>query len=498
MRAMDFTGFFISLLAQISKLPIRLSSAALPVIKIRSLTSIETRATSRASSGQITFAIVSEKKSHIVRNLSRFEIDVIEPYLTDVTNVTINFVTVVDNDFFPDTRIKPEPELTIDEKSAKLLIQEQENHYRHQQLKITSQAFIGFMMSNANWGCCFSEKDNCDEFIACIKCDKKYHYACMMIDRKIISSDLLATWACPECVHQLPKPTNKENTPVRNVTTVRGNKRVAIGSPHSDSEKVNISMEDIRLVVEGVMEDKMNDLFKRFNENLAGFFAKEIKPMRDELLSIKESLTFINDQYEGIKKENVASKLKITCLEKENEELKGTVHALAQRVNQIEQHSRQCNLELQNVPESRNENLITMITKLGKVIGSSLKENDILNCTRTAKINRESRRPRSIIVHLASPRIRDEMLAMTSKYNKANSDNKLNTTHLGLTGHTTPVFVTEHLSPANKAIYAAARLKARERGYKYVWVRNGRVFMRKTDDSDYILVKNLDSLKKLI
>ncbi|CAK1595322.1 unnamed protein product [Parnassius mnemosyne] len=326
-------------------------------------------------------------------------------------------------------------------------------------------------MSNANWGCCFSEKDNCDEFIVCIKCDKKYHYACMMIDRKIISSDLLATWACPECVHQLPKPTNKENTPVRNVTTVRGNKRVAIGSPHSDSEKVNISMEDIRLVVEGVMEDKMNDLFKRFNENLAGFFAKEIKPMRDELLSIKESLTFINDQ---------------NC------------SALAQRVNQIEQHSRQCNLELQNVPESRNENLITMITKLGKVIGSSLKENDILNCTRTAKINRESRRPRSIIVHLASPRIRDEMLAMTSKYNKANSDNKLNTTHLGLTGHTTPVFVTEHLSPANKAIHAAARLKARERGYKYMWVRNGRVFMRKTDDSDYILVKNLDSLKKLI
>ncbi|CAG4938203.1 unnamed protein product [Parnassius apollo] len=244
-------------------------------------------------------------------------------------------------------------------------------------------------MSNANWGCCFSENDNCDEFIVCVKCERKYHYACMIIDRKIITSDLLATWACPQCVHLQPKTANKDNTPVRNVSTVRGNKRIAIGSPQSDPEKVNISMEDIRQVVEGVMDDKMNDLFKRFNENLVGFFAKEIKPMRDELSSIKESLTFINDQYEGIKKENEASKIKVTTLEKENAELKGTVHALAQRVNQIEQHSRQCNLELQNVPESRNENLKTMITKLSEVIGSSLNEKDILNCTRTGKMNRE-------------------------------------------------------------------------------------------------------------
>lgn len=357
-------------------------------------------------------------------------------------------------------------------------------------------------MSNASWGCCVPEKGNSDEYIVCIKCNKKYHYACMTIESKSINSDLLATWACPECVHPLPKTANKDNTPVRNVSTVRGNnrgnKRVAISSPQSASEKTNIYMEDIRQVVESVIEDKMNELFKRFNENMAGFFAREIKPMRDELSNIRESLSFINDQYEDIKKENEASKLKITGLEKENDELKGTVNTLTQRVNQIEQHSRQCNLEIQCVPESRNENLTKMITKLGKVIGSSLKENDILNCTRTAKLNRESKRPRSIIVQVASPRIRDEILAMASKYNKANSDCKLNATHLGITGHTAPVFVAEHLSPTNKSIHAAARLKAKESGYKYVWVRNGRVFMRKTDESDYILVKSLETLKKVV
>lgn len=58
--------------------------------------------------------------------------------------------------------------------------------------------------------------------------------------------------------------------------------------------------------------------------------------------------------------------------------------------------------------------------------------------------------------------------------------------------------MTEHLSPANKALHAAARTRAKEAGYKYVRIRNGRVYMRKSDDSDYILVKDTEMLKKIV
>ncbi|CAH2088155.1 unnamed protein product [Euphydryas editha] len=87
-------------------------------------------------------------------------------------------------------------------------------------------------------------------------------------------------------------------------------------------------------------------------------------------------------------------------------------------------------------------------------------EIDILNCTRTAKLKRSSPRPRSIVVQLSSPRLRDELLAASIKYNKGKP----------LERDRTPVFVCEHLSPTNKVLHAAARKRAKEAGY------NGELF----------------------
>lgn len=165
----------------------------------------------------------------------------------------------------------------------------------------------------------------------------------------------------------------------------------------------------------------------------------------------------------------------------------------------MEQHSRSCNLEIQNVPEHKSENLITLAKQVANIANYKLNESDIHICTRVAKINGDSTRPRSIIVKFSSPRIRDEFLASTTRFNKkANSvSEKLNTTHLGISGTQKPVFVVEHLSPTQKAIHAAARNKAKELNYKFVWVKGGKIFMRKTDTSEYKLIKSIEELSQL-
>ncbi|CAG9784798.1 unnamed protein product [Diatraea saccharalis] len=52
-------------------------------------------------------------------------------------------------------------------------------------------------------------------------------------------------------------------------------------------------------------------------------------------------------------------------------------------------------------------------------------------------------------------------------------------------------------SPSNKALHAAARAKAKELSYKFVWVRDGRIFMRKSETSDFTHVRNGEVLEKL-
>lgn len=59
------------------------------------------------------------------------------------------------------------------------------------------------------------------------------------------------------------------------------------------------------------------------------------------------------------------------------------------------------------------------------------------------------------------------------------------------------IYIVEDLSPSNKALHAATRIKAKEKNYKYVWLRNGKIFVKKSDGSDYILIKNMNDLNKL-
>ena len=121
----------------------------------------------------------------------------------------------------------------------------------------------------------------------------------------------------------------------------------------------------------------------------------------------------------------------------------------------------------------------------------------ISNCTRVASFNKDNKRPRAIVVKLCSTRRRDEIYSAVARYNKNHANNKLNTSLLGMGGDSSLIYVSEHLSPLNKSLHYAARQKATQLGFKFIWVRNGRIFMRKNETSKYVHVKNLATLENL-
>ncbi|XP_041977454.1 uncharacterized protein LOC121739944 [Aricia agestis] len=174
-----------------------------------------------------------------------------------------------------------------------------------------------------------------------------------------------------------------------------------------------------------------------------------------------------------------------------------TVSDLSDRLCSMEQSTRENNVEINGIPERKSENLLKVFTQITKTINHDIPEDDVSNITRVAKINRDNTRPRTVIVKLRTTRHRDALLAAVITYNKKNAKNKLSTSHLGLDGASTPIFVAEHLSPSNKSLHAAARKKAKEAGYKFVWVRGGRIYARRDEQSQAILIRNVESLKKM-
>lgn len=349
--------------------------------------------------------------------------------------------------------------------------------------------------SSVSWGCCSNENNEEEEhYIMCVNCKKSFHFLCLSIPIIDIGSELYCNWKCPGCMIILLKTAKKDCTPIRNVSTSRGNKRLALNSP---PEERAVTADDVRNIVEDVVKTQFTAMLQQFKSTIINLMKPELEPIKKDIEDLKDSLTHHMKDLDDLQADNTTAKNTIKVLTAENLQLKNSVTDLKQKLNYLEQQSRSNNLELQCLPEHKQENLYTTAKQLGSVVGCDLKDSDILHATRVAKLNTSNPRPRSVVLQLASPRIRDQLLAAVISHNKKNKDNKLNSADFGIAGSKTPVFVVEHLSTANKALHAATRLKAKEKGYKYVWVRGGKIYIKKNEDENHIVIKTLDALEMI-
>lgn len=288
---------------------------------------------------------------------------------------------------------------------------------------------------------------------------------------------------------------NLVDTPVRgsleaeltNITHRNKNKSV-VGLPPS-------SETDLRRII----REEMSSLLDDFKANILLQIDSQSSEILNRVTKVDETLINLQRKYEAVKMDLDVKTKAIICLESENIELKSLVTSLNGRLSQVEQHSRSCNVEIQCVPEFKTENLFKTVKQVAQVINCNISEADIHLCTRVSKLNKDSKRPRSTVVKFSCPRVRDEFLGAAIAFNKkaATNADKLNSSHLGIAGDRRPIFVCEHLSPTMKSVHAAARAKAKELNFKFVWVKGGNIYMRKNESAQYMLIKSIECLSKL-
>ncbi|CAH2108773.1 unnamed protein product [Euphydryas editha] len=281
--------------------------------------------------------------------------------------------------------------------------------------------------------------------------------------------------------------------------TNRPNKHQAPSiSPQSSADPhLPLTHQGVRDIVTEIVQTQMNILMSTLNENISKTIHSELSLLKEEMDDVKKSMYFINEKFEKARNDHKLMRNDVEDIKSQYNKLHETVASLNNRINIMEQNAWSCNVEIQCVPEHKNENLNAIIMRTAKAVGYTLTEENLLHCTRVTKSNNTNTRPRSIIARLSSTRLRDSFLAAVITFNKQNKNDKLNSEHIGISGGKRPIYVTEHLSPFNKSLHAAARIKGKALGFKYVWVRNGKIYMRKTDDSAYILIKDKEFLNKL-
>ncbi|XP_048488800.1 uncharacterized protein LOC125491278 [Plutella xylostella] len=152
-------------------------------------------------------------------------------------------------------------------------------------------------------------------------------------------------------------------------------------------------------------------------------------------------------------------------LQTENEKLKKDLIQMERNFEVLDQSSRQFNIEIQNIPENKGEDLIGMTRNIGSLVGVDVPLDSIRSAHRVAPaVQRDGgggARPRNVVVQLATRRLRDALLAA------ARARRDLSTEQLALPTPARRFFVNEHLTFRNKVLYSKARAEQKSKDYKH-------------------------------
>ncbi|CAG4981605.1 unnamed protein product [Parnassius apollo] len=233
-------------------------------------------------------------------------------------------------------------------------------------------------------------------------------------------------------------------------------------------------------------------------EDIKTIISQEINLALNEFKNeLTQATDFLAAEQADLKVKVEQKDKEIKDLQTQTLKLKKEVYNLHGRLSTIEKISRDNNLEINGIQEKASEDLFGLFHNLCNTINSPIADSDIRACHRVAKMDQSSSRPRSVLVTLTSPRIRDRILEAVNNFNKTQSG-KLNSKHLNIDGATNKIYVSEYISPDCKALFREARRVGKEKNFKFIWVKRGNVYARKVEGATPMLIKNIDCLVNLV
>jgi len=219
----------------------------------------------------------------------------------------------------------------------------------------------------------------------------------------------------------------------------------------------------------------------------------EMKGTMDE---IKKTIDFLSSQYDEVLKDLKATKEENKKLKEEVKELKvkqarsdEEVKELTYKLNDLDMYGRRVNLEIFGAsvrgPSLENEDTTAVVRELAENIGVQYNPSEIHRLHRLQA--RKDGKPPIILIQFMSVVTRDNWLqaGRRAKLVDNASGNK--------------VFFGENLTVFFKGLLREAKRRANINKYDFVWVRNGRILVRKNDrQKNVIIVTRYEDLDKIV
>ncbi|CAB3260872.1 unnamed protein product [Arctia plantaginis] len=307
--------------------------------------------------------------------------------------------------------------------------------------------------------------------VTCSLCEGRFDFPCAGITeagwRKL--GDRKATWKCGSC-KALAAASPRTNTLKASSTDA--------DTILSELKRLTTQMEALPILVSSV---------KAIQQELS-----ELKMIKAEFADMKSSIEFVHGSIETLSNRVSSLEEELDSMKKTKQEmsiLREQVDKLESLHRETEQRSRLNNIEIKGVPMSNSENLFTIITKIGDVIGCHITKDQINYVARIPM--RNDKNHKNIICSVHNSYLKSDFVAAARKHKL------LKVGELGLPGENR-VYINDHLTLDNKILLNKTKARAKERGFEHVWVKGCKIFIRKKHTSPMHHIKTEHDLKKFL
>ncbi|KAI8441388.1 hypothetical protein MSG28_015003 [Choristoneura fumiferana] len=218
-------------------------------------------------------------------------------------------------------------------------------------------------------------------------------------------------------------------------------------------------------------EALLNDIVLKLTTLQTQFSA--IQGIRTDLSQVKSDIAEMRSSIDS-KLDSLAGRMnaiesRVGVLEEskmELDEVKKAINGVIIDTRRNEQWARRSNIQINGVPETRGENLVSIVKTLAALSGFELNTStDVDFVTRVAVRNdTDSAKPKPIVLKMQARYKKDDFISALRKLKN------LKASDIGFANCSNRIYINDHLSAFNKYLLREAKRRANQKQYQFCWV----------------------------
>lgn len=277
--------------------------------------------------------------------------------------------------------------------------------------------------------------------IKCTKCNLFLHFGCAgqrEANFRKMSQKVLENWSCLKC----------KNIIARNEISIATNSPKNIDCFTGSNKLLQDLTDSVKF-----MSDKFDDFSNQIQDLVTA-----VKDLKDENKKIKE----------------------------QNLKLENELHILNKRINILEQEQLGNHVEIIGVPIQENENCGKIIESITSALGVQLPTVNAYR-VRSKTANNKSGK---IVAELKSKEDKAILIDLVKK-------KRLSAKNLNGNWDNNGIYINNYLTQSNRNLFYKTRMFAKEHSYKFVWFKNNKLFIKKSENSNTIYIDHENTLDKI-